>query len=118
VASAVEGPTRGFDVIKVVVAYIDQDAFAPIREDLAARGIVSMSVVDAGGVSLERFAAPHFRGSPHTQGLQGKLRLEVVVGAEHVEEVKEVVFQHETRRSFMFVTAVEDAYPENLVKLD
>jgi len=103
-------------VIKVVVAYIDQDAFGAIRDDLRAVGIESMSVSDSGGVSLDQFAAPHFRGSPHTQGLQGKLRLEVVVGAELVDQVKQIVFKHETRRSFMFVLAVDQAYPEDLVK--
>jgi nitrogen regulatory protein PII len=105
-------------VIKVVVAYIDQEAFGPIREELNDYGIDSMSVLDAGGVSLDRFVAPHFRGSPHTQGLHGKLRLEVVVGEQHVERVREIVFRHETRRSFMFVTGVEQAYPEDLVRLD
>jgi nitrogen regulatory protein PII len=105
-------------VIKLIVAYIDQDAFAPVREELRGIGIESMSVSDSGGVSTEKFAAPHFRGSPHTQGLQGKLRLEVVVGEDHVDQVREIVFKHETRHSFMFVTSVEQAYPESFVKTD
>lgn len=105
-------------MIKVVVAYVDQEAFAQIRDDLNEYGIVSFSVVDAGGVSLDRFVAPHFRGSPHTQGLQGKLRLEVVVGEDHVEKVREIVFRNESKRSFMFVMAVEEAVPQEFTKGD
>ena len=105
-------------MIKVVVAYIDQDAFGAIRQELLEIGIESLSVMDSGGASLDKFVAPHFRGSPHTQGLQGKLRLEVVVGDSLVDQVREIVFRNETRRSFMFVGNVEHAYPENLVKTD
>jgi nitrogen regulatory protein PII len=105
-------------VIKVVVAYIDQDAFGAVRQELLEIGIESMSVMDSGGVSLEKFVAPHFRGSPHTQGLHGKLRLEVVVGDQIVDQVREIVFRHESRRSFMFVGNVEHAYPESLVKTE
>ena len=103
-------------MIKVIVAYIDQDAFSAVNDDFKAIGIESMSVMDAGGVSLDKFVAPHFRGTPHTQGLQGKLRLELVVGEEHVDQVREIVFRHETKRSFMFVTGVEQAFPEDLVR--
>jgi nitrogen regulatory protein PII len=105
-------------MIKVVVAYIDQDAFDPIRKDLNDYGIESMSVVEAGGASGDRFVAPHFRGSPHTQQLSGKLRLECVVGADHVEHVKETILRHETNRTFVFVLNVEDATPANLVRSD
>jgi nitrogen regulatory protein PII len=105
-------------VIKVVVAYIDQNAFGAIRQDLEAIGIDSMSVADSGGVGPDEFAAPHFRGSPHTQGLQGKLRLELVVGEQHIDQVREIIFSHETRRSFMFVMGVEHVYPEDFVKND
>jgi nitrogen regulatory protein PII len=102
-------------VIKVVVAYVDQDAFRAIREDLNQHGFRSFSVIDAGGVTPDQFVAPHFRGTPHTQGLQGKLRLEIVVGEGQVDEIKQIVFRHETKRSFLFVMDVEQAFPEDLV---
>jgi nitrogen regulatory protein PII len=105
-------------MIKVVMAYIDQEMFGAIREELASYGIVSFSVVNAGGVSEDEFVAPHFRGSPHTQNLAGKLRLECVVGAEHVEDIKATIFKHETKRSFMFVMNVESASPAELVRSD
>jgi nitrogen regulatory protein PII len=105
-------------VIKVVVAYIDSDTFEPIRQDLTAYGIVSMSAIAAGGVSEDRFVAPNYHGTPQTLHLAEKLRLECVVGASHVQAVKEAIFRHESRRSFVFVQDVSDATPEDLVLAD
>ena len=103
-------------MIKVVVAYVDAVAFDEIRAELSEHGIVSLSVVAAGGASPERFAAPNYRGTPHTLDLHGKLRVELVVGAEYADVVREIIFRHEQRRSFMFTMPVEAAYPDELVR--
>jgi nitrogen regulatory protein PII len=105
-------------MLKVVVAYIDSDMFEPIRQDLAALGIGSISAIAAGGASGERFVAPHYRGSAHTQHLAEKLRLECVVGAAHLQSVKDTIFRHEGRRTFLFVMSVEEASPEDSVLAD
>jgi nitrogen regulatory protein PII len=109
---------QGEDVIKVVVAYVDAVAFDAIRSELGEHGIVSLSVAAAGGASPERFVAPNYRGTPHTLDLHGKLRVELVVGADHVDIVREIIFRNEQRRSFMFVMPVEAAYPDELVRSD
>ena len=102
-------------MIKVVVAYIDSDVFVSIRKDLADRGITSVSVAVAGGASTDTFVAPHFSGTPHTQNLAAKLRLECVVGADLVATVKEIVFAHEGKRSFLYVMAVDEVHPRESV---
>jgi nitrogen regulatory protein PII len=105
-------------MLKLVVAYIDPDTFEPIRQDLAAHGITSISAIAAGGASEDRFAAPHYTGSAHTQHLAEKLRLECVVGASHLQSVKDTIFSHEGRRTFLFVMSVEEASPEDSVVAD
>lgn len=105
-------------MLKVIVAYIDSDTFEPIRRDLADYGIQSTSAIAAGGASQDKFVAPHYRGSAQLQHLAEKLRFECVVGASHVEAVKEIVFRHEGKRSFIFVMDVEQAVPEDLILAD
>lgn len=105
-------------MLKVVVAYIDANMFEPIRRDLSADGIASISAIAAGGASEERFVAPHYTGSPHTQQLAAKLRLECVVGASHLQTVKDAIFRHVGRRSFLFVLNVDEASPEDSVMTD
>ena len=104
-------------MIKVVVAYVDAENFERIRHDLADAGISSFSVAAAGGASTDTFVAAHFRGTPHTQNLAEKLRLEVVVGADHVEDVKRTILARETRRPFLYVHAVEEVVPADTVLL-
>jgi nitrogen regulatory protein PII len=105
-------------MLKVVVAYIDANMFEPIRRDLTAYGIASISAIAAGGASEERFVAPNYHGSPHTQHLAEKLRVECVVGTSHLQAVKDVIFRHEGRRSFLFVLNVEEASPMDSVMAD
>ena len=102
-------------MLKVVVAYIDSNVFEPIRQDLATHGITSLSAIAAGGASVDRFVAPHYRGSAQTQHLAEKLRLECVVGESHLQSVKDTIFSHEGRRTFLFVMSVDEAIPEDSV---
>jgi nitrogen regulatory protein PII len=105
-------------MLKVVVAYIDSGMFEPIRNDLADCGITTTSAIAAGGAGSERFAAPHYKGSPYTQHLVEKLRLECVVGARHVQTVTEAVFRHVGKKTFLFVMDVELAMPEDSILAD
>jgi nitrogen regulatory protein PII len=108
-------------MMKVVVAYVDTDRFEVIRKDLVACGITHASAIAAGGVtehSGHEFVAPHYTGSNQTKYLGEKIRLEVVVGASHVEDVKRIVFEHVGKRSFLYVMAVEEALPLDLVAED
>ena len=105
-------------MLKVVVAYVDSDKFEPIRRDLASHGIVSISAIAAGGASPDQFVAPHYRGSPQTLNLAEKIRIECVVGASHVQSVKDTIVEHEGKRSFLFVMGVEEAFPPDSVMAD
>jgi nitrogen regulatory protein PII len=105
-------------VIKVVIAYIDSNKFEAIQRELTEYGITHTSAIAAGGASRDRFVAPNYRGSPHTQNLAEKIRLECVIGAAHVQQVTETIFKHEGKRSFVFVMNVEEAIPAEYVMAD
>ena len=108
-------------MLKLVVAYVDTDRFEAVRQDLLARGISSASAIAAGGVTAgsgHEFVAPHYKGSNQTFYLQEKIRIECVVGAQHVDVVKQVIFDHVGQRSFLYVMAVEEALPEEFVRED
>jgi nitrogen regulatory protein PII len=108
-------------MMKVVVAYVDTDRFEAIRKDLVACGITHASAIAAGGVtenSGHEFVAPHYKGSNQTKYLGEKIRVEIVVGASHVEDAKRVIFDHVGKRSFLYVMTVDEAMPIDLVAED
>ena len=105
-------------MMKMVVGYIEPEAFEPIREELLDLGFLSISSTDANGTVPEATVAGQYRGVTIERHSRPKARLECIVGEEHVPEVKETVFRHAAERSFLFVVPVEDAYPTKTVKLD
>lgn len=105
-------------MMKMVVGYIEREAFEPIREDLLELGFLSISSIDASGSVPEATVAGQYRGVAIERHARPKARLECVVGADHVSTVKETVLKHAPERSFLFVVPVEDAYPTETVKLD
>jgi nitrogen regulatory protein PII len=106
-------------VFKVVIAYVDAAVFEPIRKELIDHGVLAISAMSAGGATPDPFVAPHYRGSVSTYHLAEKLRLECVVGASHVDVVKQTILAHEGRRpTFTFVLNVEDVAPTESVLAD
>ncbi|HYZ27536.1 MAG TPA: P-II family nitrogen regulator [Thermoleophilaceae bacterium] len=94
-------------MFKVVIAYVDAEMFEPIRKELVAQGVLSISAMSSGGSSPDQFVAPHYRGTVQTYHLAEKLRLECVVGASHADAVMETIRAHEGRRpTFAFVMDV------------
>ena len=105
-------------MMKMVVGYIEREAFEPIREELLDLGFLSISSTDATGSVPEATIAGQYRGVAIERHSRPKARLECIVGGEHVSVVKDTVLKHAPERSFLFVVPVEDAYPTQTVKLD
>ena len=103
--------------MKVVVAYIDREAFEPIREDLLELGFPSLSVNDASGSIPEATVSGSYRGASVESHSRPKARVECVVGDENVTVVMDTVLKHAGDRSFVFVVPVEQAYPTDTINL-
>src|SRR4051794_29870978 len=97
--------------MKMVVGYVESDAFEGIREELLALGFVSMSVSEASGSLPEPVVAGTYRGVTIERHLRPKARLECVVGDEHAQTIVDTVLRHAPERSFVFVVPVESAHP-------
>ncbi len=101
--------------MKVVVAYIEREAFEPIREELLESGFPSLSVLDASGSIPEATVSTSYRGAAIESHSRPKARVECVVGDEHVSTVMGTVLKHSGERTFVFVLPVEQAYPTETV---
>lgn len=101
--------------MKMVVAYIESGSFEPIREELLGLGFLSLSAWEASGSVPEPTTSGSYRGVAIENHLRPKTRFECVVGSEHVSTVVDTVFKHANERRFVFVVAVEQAYPTDTV---
>ncbi len=101
--------------MKLVVAYIEQASFEPIREELLGLGFLSLSVWEASGSVPEPTISGSYRGVAIENHLRPKVRLECVVGSDQVSTVVDTVLKHTAERRFVFVVPVEEAYPTDTV---
>ena len=104
--------------MKMVVAYVDPDRFEGIREALLSLGFPSLSALSAAGTAPEATVTTSYRGAVTEQHSRAKARLECVVGDDHASTVVETVLDIGGERTFVFVVAVESAYPVDTIKLD
>jgi nitrogen regulatory protein PII len=104
--------------MKMVVAYVDPERFDGIREALLGLGFPSLSALSAAGTVPEAIVTAAYRGAAVEQHSRPKARLECVVGADHASTVVETVLKDGGERTFVFVVAVESAYPADMVKSD
>jgi nitrogen regulatory protein PII len=99
--------------MKMIVAYIRPEAFEPIREDLLAAGIPSLSIDEVKGSGRQRGLTERYRGSQLTINLRPKLKLECVVESDQVSLVTETILRHartgEVGDGKIFVLPVEQA---------
>jgi nitrogen regulatory protein PII len=104
--------------MKMVVAYVDPERFEGIREALLGLGFPSLSAGTAAGTVPEATVTATYRGAAVEQHSRPKARLECVVGAAHAATVVETVLKEGGERTFVFVVAVESAYPADTIKID
>jgi nitrogen regulatory protein P-II 2 len=102
--------------MKMVVAYVDPERFEAIREALLGLGFPSLSALSAAGTVPEAIVSATYRGASVERHSRPKARLECIVGADHASTVVETVLQEGGERTFVFVVAVESAYPEDTIR--
>lgn len=105
--------------MKMVVAYIDNEAFETIRVKLLELGFESLSAWGATGTLPEATITGQYRGVAIERHMRAKTRFECVVGDDHVSTVVETVMGLGGEgRTFVFVMPVEQAYPTGTIKTD
>ena len=100
----------------MVVAYIDREAFEPIRTAMFELGFPAFSVIDAGGAMAEPTATIKYRGTTVQNFVRPKCRFECVVEDEFAKTVMDTVAHYGGPHVFTFVTPVEMAEPADYVK--
>ena len=104
--------------MKMVVAYVAPERFEGIREALLELGFPSLSALSAAGTMPEAEVTATYRFTQIEQHSRAKARLECVVGDDHAQTVVDTVLREGDEHTFVFVLAVESAYPLDSVKLD
>jgi nitrogen regulatory protein P-II 1 len=104
--------------MKIVVGYVETEVVEPIRAELLAGGVLSLSVVAAKGSVPEPTVTGSYRGATMEQHLRPKARLECVVGDEQAETVVDTVSKYGGDRYFVFVTSIDSASPTGTVNLE
>jgi len=102
--------------MKMVVAYVDPSRFEAIREALLELGFPSLSALSAAGTSPEATVTTTYRGAATEQHSRPKARLECIVGDDHASTVVDTVLDEGGDRTFVFVVAVESAFPVDTIK--
>lgn len=97
--------------MKMVIAYVESDAFEPIREALIDVGIASISVLQAAGSVPDSVTKATYRGITVERHLRPKTRIECVVSDELADTVVETVLEHAADRRFVVVLDVGSAHP-------
>lgn len=97
--------------MKMVIAYVDSEAFEPIRVHLIELGIVSLSVLQASGSVPDAITKGSYRGVSVETHLRPKARIECVVNDELADAVVEAVLEHASERRFVVVLDVASAHP-------
>jgi nitrogen regulatory protein PII len=104
--------------MKMVVAYVAPERFEGIRKALLDLGFPSLSALSAAGTTPEATVTTTYRFAQTEQHSRVKSRLECVVGDDHAPTVVDTVLKEGGEHTFVFVVAVESAYPLDTVKLD
>lgn len=104
--------------MKMVVGYVAPDRFEDIRQALLDLGFPSLSALSAAGTTPEATVTTTYRGATTEQHSRAKARLECIVGDEHAPTIVDTVLELGGEHSFVFVVAVESAYPLDTIKLD
>ena len=80
--------------MKKIEAFIRHEALEPIRSELYAIGLPSLSVSDVLGSGRQGGIVEHYRGATEVLYLRPKLKLEIVLDDDDVERVIAVILTH------------------------
>jgi nitrogen regulatory protein PII len=95
----------------MVIAYVESEAFEPIREQLIEVGIASISVLQASGSVPDAVTKATYRGITVERHMRPKTRIECVVSDELADSVVETVLAQAPDRRFVVVLDVGSAHP-------
>lgn len=99
--------------MKMIHAIIRPHKLHEVKAALAELGISGMTVIDVRGYGRQKGHVERYRGAEYTVDLLAKVKLEIVVRDEQVEEVIEAILQTartgEIGDGKIFVTPVEEA---------
>ena len=100
--------------MKMVVAYIRNEAFEPIRTDLLGLGFPSLSITEVKGSGRQKGVTGRYRGSSLSDYLRPKLKVECGVAEADVQTVVDTFLKHartgEVGDGKVFVMPIEEAY--------
>jgi len=98
--------------VKRIEAIIKPFKLDDVRDALAQVGLKGMTVTEVRGFGRQKGHAELFRGSEYQIDLLPKVKVEVVVADEHVEETVEAILEAactgEIGDGKIFITTVED----------
>lgn len=77
--------------MKMIVAIIRPTQFHDVKEALSDVGVISMTVTDVKGRGMQRGIIKQWRGREYCTELLDKLKLEVVVKEEKVEDTIDAI---------------------------
>ncbi|MCS7187046.1 MAG: P-II family nitrogen regulator [Armatimonadetes bacterium] len=99
--------------MKMVHAIIRPHKLHEVKAALAEIGISGMTVIDVRGYGRQKGHVERYRGAEYTVDLLAKVKLEIVVRDEQVDEVVDVIMKAartgEIGDGKIFVTPVEEA---------
>lgn len=99
--------------MKKIEAFIRHEAFDPIRRKLFEVGMPSMSITEVKGSGRQQGLTEHYRGAELVIHLRPKLKIEMVVPDNAVEQVAKVILDQaqtgEVGDGKIFILPVEDA---------
>ncbi|HVW17079.1 MAG TPA: P-II family nitrogen regulator [Solirubrobacteraceae bacterium] len=100
--------------MKLVIAYIRHEAFEPIRTDLLAKGLPSLSITEVKGSGRQKGITERYRGAELTNYLRPKVKVECVVDDDDVQTIVDSVLTYGRTGAVgdgkVFVIPVEEAY--------
>ena len=100
--------------MKKIEAIVRPANLSAIREALAKYGIRGMTVSDVLGCGLQKGQIGIYRGTTFNINLLPKVKLEIVVTDDYLEEVIAIIVEHgrtgEIGDGKIFVLAVEEVY--------
>jgi nitrogen regulatory protein PII len=104
--------------MKMVTAYVERESFEPIREELLSLGFRSLSAWEVNGSIPEPTVTGSYRGSAVETHLRPKIRIECVAGSSQATTIVETVLKHAGDRRFVVVSSIDEAFPNDTVKVD
>lgn len=99
--------------MKMIVAIIRPHKLQDVKEELAAVGVIGMTVTDVRGVGRQKGQVERYRGSEYSIDLLAKIKLEVALPDDQCEEaidaIRRAAYTGEIGDGKIFIQPLEDS---------